>query len=114
MKHSLITFAVRLRTVGIAILMFALFLPSNSIFAASNNKSQCVPHTAVTKNMIVASLSTGLTPVQGIAPTENLMEKQTVAPRSEWFRVAPLVTKRCCGGYDCDQSSGTCTCKQWC
>jgi PBP1b-binding outer membrane lipoprotein LpoB len=95
MKHSWITFAGRLRTVGIAIVAFALFLASTSVFAAGDNKTQCVPHTAVTKNMIVASLSNAFTPVERIAPIETLMEKQTVAPRSEWIRVAPLVNECC-------------------
>ena len=109
MKHSLITFAVRFRTVriawpltSIAIPVFALFLASNPVSAASDNKIHCVSQTAATKSMIVASLSNVLAPVERISPTENLMEKQTVAPRSEWIRVAPLVNQ-CCdsGGKNC-------------
>jgi hypothetical protein len=114
MRHSLATFAARFKTVGIAILVSTLFLLSNSVFAASDHKIQCAPHTPVTKNMIMASLSDGFTPVERRATTENSPEQQTVAPRSEWIRVAPLVTKRCCGGYQCDQRTGECVCKQWC
>ena len=99
---------------SIVIIVFASFFVSNPGVASSDNKIQCAPQTAVTKTMVVASLSTVLTPAERAAPTENMMEKQTVAPRSEWIRVAPLVTKRCCGGYSCDQRSGTCVCKRWC
>ena len=98
MKLLIIAIAARLRPTSfkwlltsIAILVFAFFLTSNPIFAASENKIQCAPHTAVTKNMIVASLSSLPTPIQRVSPTKNSMEKDTVAPRSEWIRVAPLV-----------------------
>lgn len=99
---------------SIAVFACALFLACNPVSAASDSKNQCIPHTAVTKAMIVASLSDSPAPAERISPPSNLLEKQTVAPRSQWIRVAPLVTKVCCGGYSCNQQTGTCVCKKWC
>ncbi len=99
---------------SIALLLFVVFVAGNAAVAGSDNKIQCVPQTAVSKSMIVASLATVAAPSDHAASTENILETQTIAPRSEWIRVAPLVTKRCCGGYSCDQRSGTCVCKRWC
>ena len=103
-----------LTKVSVIVFVFASFFVSNAVSAGHDNKVQCVPQTTVTKSMIVASLSNVLAPVERISPTDQSMERETVAPRSEWIRVAPLVTKRCCGGYSCDQTTGTCVCKQWC
>jgi len=96
---------------SIAILVFVFSLTGNPTFAAGDNKIQCAPHTAVTKNMIVASLSNLPAPVERMSPTKNLMEKDTVAPRSEWIRVAPLVNTqngKCCCNSDCSSKSKSC------
>ena len=104
----------------IVMLGVALFFAGNAALATGANNAQCTQRTAVAKCIIVAALSDTAMSAPALAPADrtlspgNLLEKQTVAPRSEWIRVAPLVNKRCCGGYTCDQRSGTCVCKQWC
>lgn len=105
---------------SVVVLVITFLVAGNSAFAASANKAQCAPGTAIAKSVILAALSDADKSTSVLAPlvrepsTGNLIEKQTVAPRSEWIRVAPLVTKTCCGGYTCDQRSGTCVCKRWC
>ena len=92
----------------------ALFFSGNSVFASGANNAQCAaPRTAVAKSVILAALSDAdkaAPTAAGNSSAGDLLDKQTVVPRSEWIRVAPLVTTRCCGGYTCDQSTGTCVC----
>jgi hypothetical protein len=122
-EHSVIGFAARLRLrriewllTSIAVLVFAFFSISNPVLAASESKVKCVPHTAVTKSMIVASLSGPSTPAAQVSPTEDLVKddlvkKDAVAPRSDWIRVAPLTTTysgKCCCNSDCSSKSKSC------
>ncbi len=118
MKRLLKVFAAHLRPVRIewplmssAIVLFALFAAGNPVFAAGDHKIQCTPHTAVSKSMIVASLTTVLPPAERSSPVENFMVKDTVAPRSQWIRVAPLVNTyggKCCCNSDCSSKSKSC------
>jgi hypothetical protein len=102
-----------------AFLGLALLFGGNSAFATSFDKAQRAPMTVVGQSMILAALSdvgenAKTAPTVGRSSPGALIDNSTVVPRSEWIRVAPLVVKRCCGGYTCDERSGTCVCKAWC
>ncbi len=105
---------------SIVVLVIGLLFSGNLAFATNPNKAEGAQQTVVAKSVILAALADTDKSAGIIAPaardlsTGNIFEKQSVAPRSEWIRVAPLVTKTCCGGYTCDQRSGTCVCKRWC
>jgi hypothetical protein len=100
------------------VLFVTLFFTANAALATGPNNPQCTQRTMVAKSVIVAALSGADTRASIVAPADrnlpagNLIEKQTVAPRSEWIRVAPL--RNCCGGYTCDYARVHCVCKRWC
>ena len=104
---------------SIVVLVIGLLFSGNLAFA-TNAKAEGAQQAVAAKSVILAALADTNKSAEIIAPaardlsTGNIFEKQSVAPRSEWIRVAPLVTKTCCGGYTCDQRSGTCVCKRWC
>jgi len=118
MEHLVLGFAagLRLRRIkwlltSMAVLAFAFFSIVEPVSAASESNVKCVPHTAVTKNMIIASLSDLSTPVARMSPTEDVVKKDAVAPRSDWIRVAPLVNTyngACCCNSNCSSKSKSC------
>lgn len=90
-----------------------LVLAASPVSAGSVVGTQCQERSSVSKSMLVAVLNDGIA-AKRVDASKNLLGSTEAVPRSEWIRVAPLVVRRCCGGYDCDQRSGTCVCRRWC
>ena len=98
----------------IVFMTLLLFLVSSPVFAGNLNDGQCAARTLASKSVAIAALTDDFAESNRVAPGKNLLDTIEAAPRSEWIQVAPLVVRRCCGGYDCDQQSGTCVCRKWC